>query len=350
LKEIRPARNRNRPNQLPRSVVWTAAGIISAMVLILVAFYFLSRSPGKPEVVSLGGLSDGQPRRVGDITAPKPFAGGTFHVSDVGAVAAKHAVLFIDPTKPNYVFWMDLNENGDQVGDIKPLPLGVTVHNPRGITQLGLRYLIVGDLAAPSPTDGSELVSFTMNAETQSIASVQSLTGLRRFLLENVPELKSSAAKTGDEGGLVVEALALSLDPQSPKIFLGCRRPLINGKALVISLRLNNPAAPFAVENLELAQPNTYQLSLAGQGIRGFRYDSHLKSYLIISEASGEKQNDGFTLWEWNGESNADPQKLIPLDGAMLPGGLTRVKIAEREYLFIAGEGSTYAKVEYAKE
>lgn len=354
MKGSNHTRHRQTQERIPRVAVWGLGGFFAVLALILVGIYLLSRSSSHTPVAEFGGLGGAaQPRRVADLTTPKAFLGGTYRVSDVAAVASKNAVLFIDSTKPNYVFWMNLNENGEQSGDIKPLPLGATVHNPRGLTQLGSRYLIVGDLAAPAPTGSAELLSFTINPDTQSIASVQSLTGLRGFLLENVPELKRWA-QTGEEGGFFTEALALSLDPQSPKLLLGCRRPLINGNALVIPLRLTHAGEPITIENLQLAQPNAYQLPLAGQGIRGFRYDNRLKSHLIISGASGEKQDDSFTLWEWNGEntgtSSADPQKLIRLDGAMLPGGLTRVKIAEHEYLFIVGEGSTYAKVEYAKE
>ncbi|HYV07198.1 MAG TPA: DUF3616 domain-containing protein [Blastocatellia bacterium] len=345
---------RQSQERIPRFAFWGLGGFFGLLALILLAVYLLSRSSSHSPVAEFGGLGGAAQPRVGELTAPKAFLGGTYKVSDVAAVASKNAVLFIDPTKPNYVFWMNLNENGEQVGEIKPLPLGATVQNPRGLTQLGSRYLIVGDLAVPAPAGTAELVSFTVNADTQSIASVQSLTGLRGFLLENVPELKRWATETREEGGFFTEALALSLDPQSPKLLLGCRRPLINGNALVIPLRFAHPGEPITLENLQLAQPNAYQLRLAGQGIRGFRYDNRLKSHLIISGASGEKQDDSFTLWEWNGESmgtsGADPQKLIQLDGAMLPGGLTRVKIAQHEYLFIVGEGSTYAKVEYAKE
>jgi hypothetical protein len=161
--------------------------------------------------------------------------------------------------------------------------------------------------------------------------------------------LKSWAKQTGEKGGLIAEALALSLDPQAPRLLLGFRRPLINGNALVIPLRLINPGAPITLENLQLAQPNAYQISLSGQGIRALRYDNHLKSYLIISGAADETQDDSFTLWEWNGESNAKPQRLTQLDGAMRPDGLTRVKIGEREYVFIVGEDSSYSKVEYVK-
>ena len=346
---------RQTQERIPRFAVVGLGGIFVVLALILVGIYLLSRSSNNSPVAEFGGLGGAaQPRRVGALTAPKAFLGGTYRASDVAAVVSKNAVLFIDSTKPNYVFWMNLDENGEQAGDIKALPLGAIVQNPRGLTQLGSRYLIVGDLAAPAPTGSAELLSFTINAETQNITSVQSLTGLRGFLLENVPELKRWATQTGEEGGFFMEALALSLDPQSPKLLLGCRRPLINGNALVIPLRFAHPGEPLTLENLQLAQPNAYQLPLAGQGIRGFRYDNRLKSHLIISGASGEKQDDSFTLWEWNGESagsgSAEPQKLIQLDGAMLPGGLTRVKIAEREYLFIVGEGNTYSKVEYAKE
>ena len=350
---IRHTRDHNRQERIPRPVLLALGGYLGALALILLAVYLLTRtSCESPVVSSRGSGTVDQSRKVGRLTTARAFIGGTYQVSDVGAVAGKNAVLFIDSTKPNHVFWMNLNENGEQIGDIKPLPLGATVLNAKGLTQLASRYLIVGDLSEPVAKDSPELVAFTVNADTQTITSVSGLTGLRQFLLENVPELSSWATKTGEKGGPMVEALALSLDPQAPRLLLGLRRPLINGNALVIPLRIANLGAPITLENLELAQPTAYQVPLAGQGIRGLRYDNHLKSYLIISGASDDEQDDNFTLWEWNGESatsNGGPQKLIQLDGGMRPGGLTRVKIDEREYVFIAGEDSRYAKVEYVK-
>ena len=340
----------HRQKPVPRPFIWAAAGILSAMGLILLAFYLWSRTSNEASVTSFGGLSVARPTRVEEPAAPRSLVGDRYQIADVGAVAATNAVLFIDSAKPNYVFWMNLNENGEQVGEIKPLPLGATIHNPRGISQLGSRYLIVGDLAAPVPAGSSELLAFTVDADKQTITSVQGLTGLRSFLLENVPELKNWTQQTGEKGGLLVDALSLSLDPQAPQLLLGFRRPLINNNALVVPLRFIHPGSPLTLDSLQLAHPNAYQVPLSGQGIRGLRYDNHLKSYLVISGASDDLQNDSFMLWEWNGESNAASQKLFQLDAGMRPGGLARVKIAERQYIFIAGEESSYTKMEYAKE
>ena len=132
------------------------------------------------------------------------------------------------------------------------------------------------------------------------------------------------------------------------------RSPLVNGNALVVPIKLRDANGPFAIDNLQLAEPNAIQLSLGGLGIRDIQYDSRLKSFLIISGAPEHHEKTAFTLWEWNGDgnqSNADakPREEAQLDMRMKPEGVTRLKLPGREMIFIVGDASSYIKLDYAE-
>src|ERR1044071_10170199 len=51
----------------------------------------------------------------------KAFAGGTFEASGVVHVPGTSGILFIDDGKPNEVFWMELDDGGNQRGSIKEI-------------------------------------------------------------------------------------------------------------------------------------------------------------------------------------------------------------------------------------
>jgi hypothetical protein len=165
----------------------------------------------------------------------------------------------------------------------------------------------------------------------------------------NVQELKDRNRGLCDRGALSIEGIGLDLDPQSPRLLLGLRGPLVNGNALVIPLTILDPTEPWTLQNLRLSAPEAIQVPLEGQGIRALRYDTHLRKYLIISGATDRVKETDFTLWEWEGPGNTSPEVVAQLNSAMIPEGLSRVKIADRDYLFIIGHAGKYTKMEYVE-
>jgi hypothetical protein len=335
-----------------RAAYIRALGGILATVLSVALTVFLATflSRDKAPVPATGGpVAESQKRRLTDLTTPRPFGGGTYSPSGVAAVPGQNAVLFIDDATPDQVFWMNLNEVGDQAGAIKALPLGATVHNPKGLTQLGSRYIIAGSQGASGQRGGADLAVFTLNVPAQQVASIHTITGLSRYLLENVRELKDRARASRDRGALHIEGIGLDLDPQSPRLLLGLRGPLVNGNALVIPLTILDPTEPWTLQNLRLSAPEAIQVPLEGQGIRALRYDTHLRKYLIISGATDRVKETDFTLWEWEGPGNTSPEVVTQLNSAMIPEGLSRVKIGDRDYLFIISHAGKYTKMEYVE-
>ena len=149
--------------------------------------------------------------------------------------------------------------------------------------------------------------------------------------------------------------MAWDTDPEHRRLLFGLRSPLASGNALMVPITFRDPNGPFTLENLQLASPNAIQLSLGGLAIRDIQYDSRLKSFLIISGAPTHHEKTTFALWEWNGEANqtnpeAQPQEVTTLNMNMKPEGVTRMKVGSKEFIFIVGDASSYAKSDYGEE
>jgi hypothetical protein len=71
------------------------------------------------------------------------FDGGKFEASGVAGVAGTDGVLFVDNGREGQVFRMGLDQNGRQVGAIKPLGLGVGIEDIEGITTDGTHFYVV---------------------------------------------------------------------------------------------------------------------------------------------------------------------------------------------------------------
>jgi pSer/pThr/pTyr-binding forkhead associated (FHA) protein len=329
-------------------IIATVLSVVLTVTISLIVTRIGSNQPSQPVVyrdaqaaTKLAGLSES-----------RRFRGGTYEASSAVAVPGANGILFVDDSKPDHVFYMQVNELGEQEGVIKAIPLGVRVENPEGISQFGSRFMIVGSLSTHESNDRGGLAAFDFEPATQTVSRAVALTGMRKFLFDNVPELKPWANKTGPEGGLNVEGIAVDPDPQHPRVLLGLRGPLLNGRALVVPIKLRDRQAPLSLENLVLAEPNAIELILNGQAIRDIQYDSRLRSFLIISGAPETEQKTDFTLWLWGGDSNqvreeARPKRQALLDKKMKPEGVTHLKISAQEFVFIVGDASYYARMDY---
>lgn len=329
-------------------------GIIAtvlSVVLTVTISIIVTRSGSQPsQVGAVGGnqLS----KKLANLSGSTKISGGKFEASGAVAVPDANGILFVDDSKPDQVFYMPVNQLGEQDGPVEAIPLGVSVENPEGITQFGKRYMIIGSLSTHESNDKGGVVAFDFDPVTKSVSKAVALTGMRKFLFDNVPELKAWANKTGVEGGLNIEGIAVDPDPQHPRVVLGLRGPILNGNALVVAIKLLDREAPLTVANLAMDEPNAIQLNLNGQAIRDIQYDNLLRSFLIISGAPETEKKAEFTLWEWSGEANqtnetARPKRQAALDPKMKPEGVTHLKISNDEFVFIVGDDSKYAKIDY---
>ena len=110
------------------------------------------------------------------------------------------------------------------------------------------------------------------------------------------PKLNSISKKRKKE----VNIEALTWDKEENALLMGLRSPLIEDKAVVISLK--NPNEIFD-ENQKPKLDKPILLDLYGDGIRGMSWDEKKQGYWIIAGSVG-KRKDSFSLWFWDKKNN----------------------------------------------
>lgn len=280
--------------------------------------------------------------RVQSAAAPKPFGGGTFEASGVVHVPGTDGVLFVDDGRTDEVFWMRLGEERTQAGAIKPIKLGVSVVDLEGITTDGSHFYVVGSQSKSKGGDLAGLVRFRFDAQGERIEGVESVSGLRRFLAENVAELRGMENLKYKDGGINVEGAAW--DGRNGRLLLGLRSPVVDGHALVVPLRLRDPRGTFSYDNLEVEGAKAVRLPLGGAGVRSIEYDERARAFRVITGAGPNAEKQDFKLWEWDGDAARPALREVgTYDRRLKPEGVTRVSTAGRDFTFIVFDTSGYA-------
>jgi len=279
----------------------------------------------------------------GALPAPMTaFTGGTFEASGVAHVAGTDAVLFVDDGRPNEIFWMQLGEDRKQTGAIKTIDIATNIIDLEGITSDGEYFYIVGSQSKSKGADLAGLARFKFDAANQRATGTEAAAGLKKFLADNVAELRGLENTKYNDGGLNVEGIAW--DPQNKRLLLGLRSPVIEGHALVVPLKLRDSKAAFSFDNLEVEGRKAIRVSLGGAGIRSIEYDESRKAFYLIAGAGPNSEKMDFKTWEWSG-NGATPElrELETFDRRLKPEGITRFSNGSREFMFIVFDTSGYA-------
>jgi uncharacterized protein DUF3616 len=281
-------------------------------------------------------------RQGGDvIKRMTPFVGGNFEASGVAGVPGTNGVLFVDNGRKGQVLWMGLDQNGRQAGAIKAVGIGADIEDIEGITTDGRYFYVVSSQSRPKAIATAGLVRFKFDARNQSVEEVDSISGLKRFLVENVAELREEGDRKGKAGGLNIEGLAW--DPRRGRLLLGLRSPVVDGQALIVPLRLHDPRGAFSIDNLEVEGAKAIRLSLGGIGIRGIEYDGRANVFRIISGATEDQDATDFGLWEWNGdEKQRVLREMNKFDKTLKPEGVTRATSGKRDFLIVVFDAGGY--------
>jgi pSer/pThr/pTyr-binding forkhead associated (FHA) protein len=325
------------------------AQVLAVLLTVGLSLYIVNRSMSPSQPATDNTNSKPKKERTATPGAGIPFAGGIFEASGVAQIPNTEGVYFVDDGKPGQVFWMQLDQTGRQVGDIKPIDYGYQVADQEGIVYGGSFFYVVGSNSQPEKGERNSLARFAFDAATQTVnGPAEVITDLRGFLLENVPELKDVKDKPGNAGGLNIEGLAW--DVTNDRLLLGLRSPVANGQSLIVPIKLRDPRGAFSRDNLQ-PPGAAIPLSLGGLGIRDIHYDTRTNSYLIIAGSPVTGGSPITSLWEWNGDIDqanpeASPRELTKLDPVMKPEGVTRVRVGARDFVFIVGDGSSYMKVD----
>jgi hypothetical protein len=269
------------------------------------------------------------------------FEGGKFEASGVAGVPGTDGVLFVDNGLEGQVFWMGLDPNGRQAGVIKPVGLGVSIEDIEGITTDGTYFYVVSSQSRPKAIAKEGLVKFKFDARSQSVEGVESISGLKSFLVENVAELRGEGDKKGKDGGLNIEGLAW--DARLGRLLLALRSPIVDGHALLVPLRLRDPRGAFSISNLEVEGSKAIRLSLGGIGIRGIEYDGRVNVFRIISGAAEDQDQTDFGLWEWNGDEKQPVlRETNRFAGSLKPEGVVRATAGGRDFILIVFDAGGY--------
>lgn len=278
-------------------------------------------------------------------TGMTAFTGGTFEASGVVHVPGTDGVLFVDDGRPGEVFWMRLDERGNQAGAVKPVALGINVIDLEGITTDGTHMYVVGSQSKPKGSEQAGLLRFKFDAERQQIEGLQSISGLKQWLAAHVTELRGMASRSYKDGGLNIEGLAW--DPQGQRLLLGLRSPVIAGQALVIPLKLRDAGRAFELSNLELTGSQAIRLALDGAGIRSLEYDAKTKAFRLLTGAAANSEQTEFKLWEWNGEAQQPNLRAsTSFNSRLKPEGVTRVVTGQRQFTFLVFDTSGYSALD----
>lgn len=306
---------------------WYLVAILLTLCLLFLFYLWRRNLPAM-----LGGEG------LGRMTA---FAGGTYEASGVAGVHGTDGVLFVDNGRPGKVFWMRLDQNGKQVGAIKTINLGVQIEDLEGITTDGTYFYVVSSQARPKTVEKAGLARFKFNVESQVAEGVESIQGLKEFLLENLAELRDEGRRKGKHGGINIEGIAW--DSRRGRLLLALRSPIIDEHALIAPLRLRNPRGVLSVDNLEVAGSKLIRLPLGGSGIRGIEYDGRKNVFRLIAGAAEDQDQTDFVLWEWNGdESQTVLKETTRFNPRLKPEGVARVTVGSRDFIFIVFDAGGY--------
>ncbi len=329
------------------------ATIVGSVLTVVITVMVLRPSQSNNNNSGSSGKTGGETAAVVKLTPGswEKFDTGLFgkrpEASGAIAVPNSNGLLIADDGRKNEILWMPINESGLQAGDLKPVPLNVNFVDAEAITYGNNYFYVITSQSDPANSSAQTLMRFAFNPQTQTLSSAQAeiVSGLRAFLLQNVPEITARGAAPGLEGGLNIEGLAY--DPNHERLLLGLRSPFVGNQAVLVPLKLINPLMPLSLNNLKVDQPSVITLTLDGQGIRDISYDPHVRQFLILSGAPETEKKTEFGLWEWSGNANEQPRRVLILEDKYKPEGITSVTINGQSFVIVVGDAGNYLKLDY---
>jgi hypothetical protein len=255
--------------------------------------------------------------------APKVIAGGRFEASGVAHVPGSSQMLFVDDGRAREIFLMELTPDGEQKGPAVGIPLAAEVTDLEGITSDGTHFFVVGSQSKNVGFDGDGLVRFSYDAKTRRTGGVERIQGLKAWLAANVAELRGTEKRKGDE---VLNIEGLAWDPLAKRLLLGLRAPVVNGQALIVPIKFQDPKGAFTRENLRV-DGSAIRLSLNGAGIRSLEYDETARAFRIITGAGKNTESLDFRVLEWDGRSGSSLRDVSSFNRRLKPEGITRARL-----------------------
>lgn len=274
-----------------------------------------------------------------------PFNGGKYEASGLIDVEGTDGVFFVDNKRDGHVFLMRFDADGKHIDSVKAIDLGVNVVDPEALTFDGTHYYSISSQSKPKAVEGVGLARFKFDNQSHNVSGVESLHGLKDFLVQNVAELRELGNTKDKDGGINIEGLAW--DARQKRFLVGLRSPVVDGHALIVPIRFRDPKGNFSIENLEVEGSKAIRLPLGGVGIRGIEYDKQTKNYQLISGAAENQEQADFGIWEWNGDTNqAVVREIKKFDKSLKPEGVARVTVGEKHFTLVVFDTSGYTTID----
>jgi hypothetical protein len=210
----------------------------------------------------------------------------------------RHAMSLLDFTGSEGVWRMPISSE-------HPVLLG-PLEDLEGVARddLGRLYVITSHSKTNKyrlPASRKKLIRFEMEGSNM-VRSIL-VHNLKKEILKKFDHLRTGIA--GKKADLNIEAL--SVRRKDGALMMGLRTPLIDHKALIISMEnldeVFDQGAKIQFSN------ELIELDLDGGGIRALAYDASLGGYLIISRRE-DKKNKAFKLWLWDGDAGHGAKRL----------------------------------------
>ena len=252
--------------------------------------------------------------------AEHQIQGGTFEASGVVHVPGTDGFLFVDDGRDDAVFWLRVDKDGRQLEPAVAIPLGVRVGDLEGITTDGTWFYAVGSQSKPEFVDGVGLVRFRFDPAARRTDSVESVSGLRSWVLSRLPSVAAAAGRKAD--GFNIEGLAW--DAKQQRLLMGLRSPVIDGQAVIIPLDLGKARDQLTADRLTLSEQDLIRLPLDNSGIRSMEFDAGRGAFRVLAASRGSAP---FRLWDWSGANASAVVRTESSFAAKLkPEGVTPVR------------------------
>jgi hypothetical protein len=170
------------------------------------------------------------------------------------------------------------------------------------------------------------------------------LEAFREWLVENAPELGKASRYLPDDGGLNVEGLGWS--PTEDMLVLGVRTPVIDGKPLILRVRVKHVEGPWRLSNFEMLPPVALAIETDREerGIRTIEFDPSRGAWLIVTGNSTSASKAPFALYSWDGNARGVVHHFehVRFHKRMRVEGVTHGTVGGRGAIVFVDDGGGY--------
>ena len=181
--------------------------------------------------------------------------------------------------------------------------------------------------------------------EDGSLAA-EAMPEFREWFVANVPAIAPTAMNDPDYGGLNIEGLGW--DPVRQALLFGIRTPALANGALVVPIRLKDPAGPWNSGNLEAQTPIILKIENVGsdQGVRGMSTGRDGKGFYVVVANATSDDKAGFSVYEWDGNAEGVVKRLpYTFAKKMKPEGLAVGTVGGKPALVFVDDNGGYQVV-----